>query len=318
MNEGIKHLRRRFVKDTDVPISIIHAPYFGDRLELFEKSHKALTKYCHLIGLCDERFGVNDGNIKFLEYYNNLKERIISEISNSSSFKEFQEDKTILEGYTPIAPSRKLYTQEQDGGLFVSFDMKKANFQALRYVNPSIVYDCDTYENFIGKFTDIDYFKDSKYFRQRVFGELNPKKTRKVEEELTNAFALSIKDEMASNKLTPFAFNGDEIIFKFNGTEEEFKKFKDHDREFKGVIFKYEKFKLHHRQFMREVSSSPLDVYEKEVFSDASKRVLKGVPETYYPQVYKLLNGMEITLSDLKFYYEHSICSFDNPIKLVK
>ena len=239
LNEDIKHLRRRFIKDYDLPISVVHDDYFLDRLELFEKTFSALTKYEELKKLLNDRF--NNNSSKFLEYYNTTKNTIIKTVSNSVAFREFQEDKNLLHGYTPIAPSRKLYTQAQDGCMFVSFDMKKANFQALRYVNPSIVYDCETYEDFIGKFTDVWYFKESKYSRQRIFGELNPKRTRKIEEEITTEFAWSIVKEMNEKHLTPFTFNSDEIVYKFNGTEEEFEKLKDHDREFKGIIFKYSK-----------------------------------------------------------------------------
>ena len=316
MDENLKHLRRRFCKDLALPISCIHSPYFEERLKLLHPLYNACTKYEQLLGLINRNFDSSPS--KFLEWYNATKDKIIATVSNSVAFREFQEDKSIIKDYTPIAPSRKLYTQEQDGCMFFSFDMKKANFQALKYVNPSIVYDCETYEDFIDKFTDSWYFKESKYSRQRIFGELNPKKTRKVEEILTNEFALSIKDEMARKNLTPFAFNGDEIIFKFNGSEKEFEQTNDHDREYNGVLFKFEKFKLHHRQFKRVTSDAPLDVYQKEDFLNGHTRTLKGVPETYFPQVYKLLNGIKINDYDLVFYNEHELCKFLNPIELVK
>ncbi len=34
----------------------------------------------------------------------------------------------------------------------------------------------DTYEDFIGKFTDSDFIKASKYTREVIFGKLNPKR----------------------------------------------------------------------------------------------------------------------------------------------
>ena len=79
------------------------------------------------------------------------------------------------------------------------------------------------------------------------------------------------------------------------------------------------KFKLHSRQFKLATSSSMLTVYEKEDYLNAHKRILKGVPATYMPQVYKLLGGMEINpQSDLIFYYEHELCQFLNPLELIK
>ena len=72
------------------------------------------------------------------------------------------------------------------------------------------------------------------------------------------------------------------------------------------------------RQFKVATSSSILTVYEKEDYLNGHKRILKGVPATYFPQVYKLLNGMEISDSDLVFYYEHELCKFLNPLELIK
>jgi hypothetical protein len=59
--------------------------------------------------------------------------------------------------------------------------MKKANFQALKYANSAIVYDCDTYEDFIGRFTDMPWAKKSKRTREIIFGKLNPNRTMKYE-----------------------------------------------------------------------------------------------------------------------------------------
>lgn len=54
--------------------------------------------------------------------------------------------------------------------------MKKANFTALRHYNKDIVGGKDTYEDFLGMFTDENYFKESKYIRQVIFGNVNPKR----------------------------------------------------------------------------------------------------------------------------------------------
>ena len=314
----IKQLRRRFIKDYDLPLQIVHSPYFEDRLELAENEYGAKTKYDNLLSLINERF---DGKAsKFLDEYNNVKTNIITTVSNSKAFKDFiSNDKFLIKDIKLTCPNRNLYTNEQDGCLFVSFDMKKANFQTLRYANPSIVYDANTYEEFIGKFTDLDYIKESKYTRQRIFGELNPKRTMMLEQYITNEFAKEYQAKLGIYGFTPFSLKNDEIIFKFEGGEEEFKHFNISSTiEYDGIIYKVSKFKLHARQFKLATSSSILTIYEKEEYSDVHKRILKGVPATYYPQVDKLLRGEEITPLDLKFYYEHEICSFDYPLTLLK
>lgn len=330
----LKHLRSRFVSDYNLPVQVITSPYFEDRLELLEEEYGAKTSYNELMSLIDERFESNPN--KFLEYYHQVMDSIITKVTNSEAYKDFISNDKFIKNFNPFCGNRNLYTNEQDGCMFISYDMKKANFQALRYANPSIVYDADTYENFIGKFTDLVYIKNSKYTRQVIFGKMNPKRTMNLEKWITNRFGESIisstngilnifakghsRDYIMAEKLTPFSLNADEIILKWNGTEEEFEKLDIMPSIiFEGVEYNGTKFKLHSRQFKLATSSSILTVYEKEDYLNAHKRILKGVPATYMPQVYKLLGGIEINpQSDLIFYYEHELCQFLNPLELIK
>ena len=314
----LKQLRARFVSDMNIPIQVLQSPYFEDRLELLEEEYRAKTSYDELMSLIYERFEGKPTN--FLEYYHQVRDDIITKVTNSEAYKEFISDNKFVKNFTPICGNRNLYTNEQNGCMFFSYDMKKANFQTLKYANPAIVFDTDTYEDFIGKFTDLDYIKKSKYTRQVIFGKMNPKRTMNLEKWITNEFCGSLFSLLTHTKLEYFSLNADEIIFKFNGTEEEFEKLEiEATKVFEGVVFKGSKFKLYARQFKLATSSSILTVYEKEDYLNAHKRILKGVPATYYPQVYKLLNGMEIKpQGDLIFYYEHELCKFLNPLKLIK
>lgn len=330
----IKQLRNRFVSDLNLPIQVVQSPYFEDRLELLEKEYGAKTSYEELLSVVYNRF--NGKSTEFLEYYHQVRDNIITTVTNSDAYKDFISNDKFIKNINPICGNRNLYTNEQDGCMFVSYDMKKANFQTLRYANPAIVYDAGTYEDFIGKFTDLDYIKKSKYTRQVIFGKMNPKRTMNLEKWITNEFAKTIssstngiinifekghsRDYIMVEKLTLFSLNADEIILKWNGTEEEFEKLDIVPSIiFEGVEYKASKFKLHSRQFKLATSNSILTVYEKEDYLNAHKRILKGVPATYMPQVYKLLGGVEINpQSDLIFYYEHELCQFLNPLELIK
>ena len=313
----LKQLRARFVSDFNLPIQVIQTPYFEERLELFEEDYGAKTSYDELLLIIDERFEGKVNN--FLEYYHQVRDDIITKVTNSDAYKEFISDNKYVKDIKPICGNRNLYTNEQDGCMFVSYDMKKANFQTLRYANPSIVYDTKTYEDFIGKFTDLDYIKKSKYTRQVIFGKMNPKRTMNLEKWITNEFAKTLNDLAIMKHCELFSLNADEIILKWNGTEEEFNKVEVVPSIiFEGVEFKGSKFKLHARQFQLATSSSILTVYEKEDYLNAHRRILKGAPATYMSQVYKLLSGMEIKPSDLVFYYEHELCQFLNALTLIK
>lgn len=319
MTLALKQLRKRFVSDLNLPIQIVQSPYFEERLELLEKDYFAKTQYGMLLKLIKDKFENNI--VKFLEEYHNVRDNIINTVINSEAYKAFNTDDNVIKDFKPICDARNLYTNEQDGGLFISYDMKKANFQTLRYANPQIVLNADTYEEFIDKFTDLDYIKNSKYIRQVIFGKMNPKRTISLERWLTNEFAKYLIENVIPKNLIPFSINSDEIIFKFMGSEEEFESYYIEPHTpitYNGVEFKINKFKLHSRQFKLATSSALLTVYEKEDYLDGHKRILKAVPSTYFAQVYKLLRGEKTTPSDLKFYYEHEICSFDNPLTLIK
>lgn len=63
-----------------------------------------------------------------------------------------------------------------DGAFFFSLDLKKVNYHVLKFYYPNLVLNTHTYEDFIGQFTEFDYIRKSKYIRQVIFGNLNPKK----------------------------------------------------------------------------------------------------------------------------------------------
>ena len=175
--------------------------------------------------------------------------------------------------------------------------------------------DCDTYEDFIGKFTDIDYFKHAKQLRQETFGKLNGKRTAAIEKRVSNDFAKELSERL-KDRFTLFSIKTDEIILKFNGTEEEFRKLDFANETFHGFNFRVNQFKLTHQEFKRHTSESKIVAFIKEDLK-ANRRSLHCVPDTYYPQVYKLLNGIKIDDSDLVFYFDHELSKFLYPLELV-
>ena len=310
-----KQLRGRFADDFSIPVTAIIDPYFDKQIHLLEDSFGAATKYLEL--MCTIRDYFNGNPQAFLEHRRSVKDKILSEILASEGYKAMLADKSPLEDYTPLVGARELYTEEQDGGMFISFDMVKANFQALRYVDPSIVRDCETWEEYVSKFTDIPYIAAAKQVRQEVLGKLNGKRLAAIERRIANDFA-KVLVERYGDKFTLFSIKTDEIILKFNGKEKEFEKFEINNEEFQGFKFRANKFKLHMRVFKRAFSEKRIVVYEKEDYLNAHRRILKAVPATYYPQVYKLLNGMKINDCDLVFAHDHELAKFMYPIEPLK
>ena len=325
-----KQLHRKFINDFNLPLQVVQEPFFHERLTLLEEEYGAQTKYLTLSETLRDHFDSKPG--KFMEYGHSLADKIIGSIINSDAYKEnFIKElpvKKEVDDFLRIAKDnnlgmkKKLYTQEQDGCMFVSFDMKTANFQLMKYICPALVKDEKSYENFISRFTDIDYFKVAKGLRQAIFGKINPQDVSNAEFIKSCEFALSMVDSLAKRKYEPYSLNNDEVIFKFKATEEEF--LKDAQNSLtslvspEGIVFRVEKFKLHSRKFQLATSEQELCVFEKEDILKPDKRKIFCCPATYYPQVYKLLHGLEIKENDLVFYYEHELCKFLNPLKLIK
>lgn len=311
----LKQFRGRFVDDNQLPMTVVEDPYFDERIKMLEGEFHAQLKYLSLMETVRDNFG---GNMqKFLEHRHSVKDQILSHILNSEGYKAMLADKSPLEDCKLVVGANELYTEQQDGGLFLSFDMIKANFQALRYVDPSIVFDCDTWEEFVARFSDVEYLASAKQVRQEVLGKLNGKRLAAIEKYHSNEFAKKLR-ECYGDWLTPFSIKTDEIILKFNGSEKEFERLNAQNEEFNGFKFRANKFKLNMRTFKRAFSDKRINIFEKEDFLDGHRRNLKCVPATYYPQVYKLLNGMEISDSDLVFSSDHELCKYMKPLELVK
>ena len=188
----LKQFRGRFVDDNQLPMTVVEDPYFDERIKMLEGEFHAQLKYLSLMETVRDNFG---GNMqKFLEHRHSVKDQILSHILNSEGYKAMLADKSPLENCKLVVGANELYTEQQDGGLFLSFDMIKANFQALRYVDPSIVFDCDTWEEFVARFSDVEYLASAKQVRQEVLGKLNGKRLAAIEKYHSNEFAKKLRE----------------------------------------------------------------------------------------------------------------------------
>ncbi len=262
-----------------------------------------------------------------MQYCKTLKEDIIKFINNNEHYIEFNSNKSFFNNLKTkySFPNRNVYTCEQchDDDLFLSIDLKKANFQALKFFHNGIFLSCNTYEEYMRKFTDLQYIIDSKDTRQYILGNLNSKRTVAIEKFIMDTI---LDSKTLQTHLLPyydvFSVNSDEIILKFKkdikNTEQYQidncdwikKSIKDENR----VDVKVSKFKLKVHEFKSVFSDNVIRVFEKYDVLGDEKNTLKCVPITYYTQIYKLIKGLEVTKEDLVFYYEHELSSFLEPL----
>lgn len=321
-------LIKRFVKDNDLPIPIIgNGDYFDYFINLYEKDYKSLTKYRNLEFLIEKDF---EGKPEyFLGKYYEIRDNIIKTVENSEAYQKFN---TMDMSYFAIQnkkniTSNNIYNETNVGKLFVSFDLKKANFQALKYVNPEIVMNADTYEDFIHNFTKIDCIINSKHIRQIVFGKMNPKRHITVEkyiidkiyEELVSVYKMENCVSMSNDELVFYI--GDAYMKTDMDVFSEKVRYETIRQLIKsslGFELNVEVFELHKLQLSCDKFQRSPYYYKEYKFAKENepKGKLMCVPMNYFAIVYKLFNHFPLQEEDYHFDYEGLDCRYCEDFKL--
>lgn len=325
LNGSLMSFRRRFVKDYNLPINIVDSPYFEYYMETYDWFPK--KEYEELVIDIKSRFG---GNVNlWLEEYAEMRDEIITTIENTDAYREFNScdmKKWEVPKEMKNFPDLNIYNQSSVGKIFISIDLKKANFQALKWVNPDIVLDSDTYEDLIDSWGyDSEYMRTSKYTRQVIFGKLNPKRTITVEKYIMS----KVYDVVMTDKVnfineydaTLVAFKSDELIFEVSaenpviGSEPLFKYLKQIIKDKVGVDVHIDLFKVG-RIECKNSNDITVDCYIRTNLLTGEEK-LKSASQIFYPQLYKIWKGMEIIDKDLVFMAEGQPAKFLNSLKVI-
>lgn len=300
-----KEVLKRWVKDYNLPIKIYQEPYFSYLVDLYDDYLNTNAK----LELLKEAVSKFESEDKFLAHYYEVRDNVIQSMKSKEEFQEFNTGDLTKYNISSKYPKNDIYKQTCVGNYYVSIDLVKANYQALKFVNPNIVNNTNTYEEFIGLFTDLEYMAKSKYLRQVIFGNINPKRQIKVERYLIE----QIIDTLLAGEM----FTADEIEMA-TSDEVVFRVSKEFAETF---IAKTQELTT----FIKNTLNIDVDIevfklvsvegkyYAKE-FLNKSGYELKAVPQIYFPQVYKKYNNMEIIENDLMFYHEHQLAKFINPM----
>ena len=202
-----KALKKRFCTDTNMPITVFAEPYFLERLRALDYFYGGISKFntfCYMLE--SDLFSTEQD---YFEYYNSVKDRAINHIKAHEEFIKF-ENKVIPVPQIRLFSKTELYKPENDGKVFISIDLKKANFSIMKEHCSNLF--SGTWEDFIGGFTNFDFIKDSKYIRQVIFGACNPSRQIKFETVKMNRLAATLCLQFGSLKI--YSVKADEIIFE--------------------------------------------------------------------------------------------------------
>lgn len=295
-------LKKRFCKDYCIPIKIYEEPYFTNRLKLLEPYYGSYTKYQNLLELASKIETEDD----FFLISEQVKDDIVTSIRNTNGFKNFDKEnpnkfKITNQGFNTV----DLYDKKNDGLYFISIDLIKANFVALRHYDTEILSGIDNYENFIKKFTEEKYFIHSKCMRQVIFGNLNPKLQSVYEKYLMDKILTNILKIFPPNKI--YCFLTDEIVVRTTkaNMQKDYSLLKDLIENLKkeNITARVDLFQL--------LSLGGVNGFMKKHVNE-NKIDFKCIDSLYLPYVIKKINNEPIQEEDLMFYHDNILVKMVN------
>lgn len=305
MMEISARARERFCKDCNIPIRIFQEPYFSDRLKLYDKFYGTLQKWEVFLGELSKYHCEQD----YFEEYNRVKDTAILQIKNTEAYQRFNEEDMNKYSVTHKNLSNKdIFKPSNDGRCFLSVDMKKANFSSLYHYDPGIFGGAGSWEEFIRKYTDNRHIINSKYIRQVILGNCNPKRHITYEKYLMDIVLTALTEKHNVSMGDIVFFSNDEIIIEVSEPDQD-KRLQIANQIENGmgdmpVPLKLELFTLH------KLEGS--DGYYKEFINEkgGNEIELKCLDNYALPFALRKLLGQEITESDRVFYHEGLLAKF--------
>lgn len=312
-----RELYKRFVNDNNLPIPILRDDEsFFYYINLYEDLYGSKTLYENV---CNEiAVSHNGSGEEFLNDYSSTRDNIIKDILAHPKYVDFIEadmSKFNVSDKLKSVSRGNVYNEENIGKVFLSIDLKEANFQAIHYYDKSIVKGEKTYSEFVSHYTSSEYFQNSKYTRQVIFGKCNAGRQITIEKHLISKFY----DEFTydTDKFELVKFNNDELVFEIKDFDifpreniiiELKKNIQDASR-ISGVQVTYKIYTLQAVKLFTEKSGKYRNTNYVLVNSDHTNSndwdyKFKDVPQTYHAIIYKLLNKMELDKYDYCFNYE--------------
>lgn len=297
--------KERFCKDCNVPLRLFQEPYFTDRLKLYDEFYGTLSKWDLFVKESEKYRCEQD----YFEEYNSVKDSVITSIKNSEGYQRFNnEDMNKFRIQNANLPNKDIFKPTNDGKMFISIDMRKANFSALQHYDSSIFAGASTWEDYIGLYTDNSHIINSKYIRQVILGNCNPKRHITYEKHLMDMILSGIEKYNLIDKVA--FFSNDEIVFEM-------------DRAVKTETLLYmckclkedieEDFMLPVRvELFTLYKINGTGGYYKEIFADNGENDIefKCLDNYMLPFVIRKFVGEEITDNDKVFYHEGLLSKF--------
>lgn len=303
--------RNQFIKDFELPIPVYKEPYFSYFIELYNEMYDTKDK----LAIFMDAISILKSEGKQLKKTSyEIMNKIVSEINSQPAYGRFTSSSNEYSKIT-LPNDINIWNVHNTNwpNFYISCDIKKANFHAMKFYDKSLVLNCDTWEQLIGKFTKIKYFIESKYFRQIVFGNLKGKRIGAIERYLHSYLYNEVKGVVnVCGKLSD-----DELIVKTTKDTigDDVKKITEIlnrlPENMQGI------WRIS-SMYIEPLGTSPFFIKKTIIdldkpFDDPTnfKVEIKCVGKDLYAQAYKFFKGQELTINDLKIMKDNFIVTYD-------
>ena len=303
------NLKERFTKDCKIPIKLYIEPYFTERINLLDKFYDTKSKWQAFVEMI-EKFPNGE---EYFTIFNSTKDAVIDFIKSRPAYIAFnQQDMNQFAVKNKNFPTKDIYKPTNIGRSFISIDMKKANFSSMRYYNPKIFDNANTWEEFLSKFTDNQHIINSKYIREVILGNCNPKRHITYEKYLMDCFLTKlIQSGLPLNSI--IFFSNDEIIIDISKYHLSDKVMVNINAllSISPVPFRKEKFYL---KGIKRTDTNEIIGYIRCI--DDGTVDFKCLNNITYPFVLRKINNECIIESDVIFEYEGILSKFIKPFNI--
>jgi len=306
-------IKKRFCKDFSLPIGLFDDEAFYYFIELYDVQYNTKAKLKLLEDIITE-LGSEEA---FMQEFNLLKNRIIEDISATPTYTKLAADKNPYPYEAKHQYSgQNIYIPEFAGRKFISIDLCKANFLALKTYDATV--DCakydkmldgaESWDGYLSANNDLEYYHKSKQLRQVIFGNLLPKRQQSIQKSMCKEIADTIKAMDSTLELA--IVSTDEILIlnhpdPFIGVLDVSNKLRSvlgyTDNEIRVEAFELEQIHPEKSYFIK-----------KDLFS--SDITFKSIPQLFFAQVFKHYFGKPMNDTDKTFFHEGCTAIFTESI----
>lgn len=225
-----RKLMERFTKDYKIPIKVYDEIDFMHRIKLYDPFYHTIEKWNQFYNIVT----AYPNEEEYLAEFNRVKDEAIDFIKESEGYIAFTNlDMNVFAVKNKNLPGKDIFHPSNIGRTFISIDMKKANFNSLRYYDSGIFDEKDTWEDFIRNFTDNECIINSKHTREVILGNCACKRHITFEKHLMDNLLTEMLNAISEENINVSIdqivfFSNDEIIFDITGMfSDDVKKLRD-------------------------------------------------------------------------------------------